>query len=47
MFKIDMYFPFLVGALNMILFGCKSLLITSRTVVFLIFEVCFYTVKGV
>jgi len=39
--RIDIYLPFFVGALTIMLLGCKSLLITSRTVVFLIFDVCF------
>lgn len=47
MFRIDMYFPFFVGALTMMLFGCSSLLITSNTVVFFMLDVCFYTVRGV
>lgn len=41
MLRMDMYFPFLVGALTMMLLGCSNLLITSSTVVFLMLEVCF------
>ncbi len=47
MFKIAIYFPFLVGALTIILFGWSNLLITSRTVVFRIFDICLYIVRGV
>ena len=44
---MDMYFPFLVGALTMILLGWRSLLITSNTVVFLILDICLSMVNGV
>ena len=47
MFKMDMYFPFLVGALTMMLFGWSSLLITSKTVVFLMLDICLSIVRGV
>ena len=46
-FRMDIYFPFLVGALTMILAGCSNLLMTSNTVVLLTQEVCFSTVRGV
>ena len=47
MLSIDMYLPFLVGALTMMLLGCNNLRITSKTVVFLMLEVCFSMVRGV
>jgi hypothetical protein len=44
---MDMYFPFLVGALTMMFAGCSNLRMTSSTVVLLTQDVCFSTVRGV
>jgi len=46
-FRIEMYFPFLTELETRIFFVCKSLLITSRTVVFLMLVAFLSTVKGV
>ncbi len=47
MLRIDMYFPLRVGALTIILLGWSNLLITSKTVVFLILDICLSMVNGV
>lgn len=46
-FRIEIYLPLRVEADTMIFFGCSSLLMTSNTVVFLIFEICRSSVRGV